>query len=213
VQLLILGALASLLGFLESRAVDAPLVAHVGAGVLFGVVWVSVAALVARRLRHSPRRTAAVAMAVALASAMLLAPGVILHLMYHAPASYLAVQQSDAGSGTVAYYAILNPLTEWLLVPLALHLAWPDRATRVPALLAAGLYYAERVTTYLYFAPAILAWPGRPVTPRLLDEVAVWLHLDVARMVVNGVAILLFTTVALRTVSERSPLPAAPVPA
>ena len=210
---LIVVAAAALLGFLEFRVVDAPLLVQVAFGLALGGLWTGLGVLVTRRLRRSPRRAAGTAMAAAIANAMLLAPGIILHLMYSTPTRYLAVQQSPAGASTVAYYAILNPLTEWVLVPLALWLAWPDRRTRTPILVAAALYYLERAATYLYFAPAILAWPHRQTTPTLLEQVTVWLHLDVARMVVNGVAIALFAVSALRNMAVTDRAPTMPTPA
>lgn len=188
---------AGVLAFLEARVVDAPVFVHLAIAAAVALVWAGLAALVAARLRRTPTRAAAVAGAVAIAAAMLLAPGVVLHLMFATPAGYLAVQQSTAGSGTVGFYATLNPLTEWVLVPLVLFLAWPQPAARRPALVAAVLFYLERAVTYLYFAPALLAWPRTPTTPALLAEVDVWLRLDWTRVAVDALVVLLCARAAL----------------
>jgi hypothetical protein len=197
VRHLLIALPAGVLAFLEARVVDAPLVVLLAIAVAVAVVWTGLATLVAARLRPTPTRAAAAAGTAVVAATMLLAPGVVLHLMFGAPADYLAVQQSPAGLGTVGYYATLNPLMEWVLVPLALYLAWPDRAARRPALAAATLFYLERAATYLYFAPAILAWPGTPTTPALLAEVDLWLRLDWTRVAVDALAVALFARAAL----------------
>jgi hypothetical protein len=188
---------AGVLAFLEARVVDAPVAVHLAIAAAVALLWAGLATLLTARLRRTPARAAAAAGAVVVAAAMLLAPGVVLHLMFGAPADYLAVQQSPATTGTVGYYATLNPLTEWVLIPLALHLAWPTPAARRPALLAAAVFYLERVSTYLYFAPAILSWPHTPTSPALVGEVAVWLQLDWARVAVDALAVVLFARAAL----------------
>jgi hypothetical protein len=66
-------------------------------------------------------------------------------------------------------------------------------------LVIAALYYLERVATYLYFAPAILSWPNARTTPALLDEVALWLQLDWARIFVDAVTMALFALAAIKT--------------
>jgi hypothetical protein len=209
VRHLSIAALAGVLAFLEARAVAAPLVVHLAVAVAVAGVWTALATLVAARLRRTPARTATVAGAVAIAAAMLMAPGVVLHLMFGDPGTYLAVQQSPAVTGTVGYYATLNPLTEWVLLPLALLLCWSNPHSRRPALIAAGLFYAERVATYLYFAPAILSWPGTPTTPALVDQVGLWLQLDWLRVAVDAAVVVLFGRAALAAAAETSGQPGA----
>jgi hypothetical protein len=203
----VIAALASMLGFLEARVIDAPWPVEVGVGLLVGLVWTVLAALVARAVRPGPRRAATVAITAIVASAMLLAPGIILHLMYGAPADYLAVQQSRAASATVAYYATLNPLSEWVLIPLAVYLAWPEPARRRPIVIAATIYYLERLTTYLYFAPHILGWSHEPATPALIDSVGTWLTLDWARIAVNAVCIVLLARGVIAGTAHRRHVP------
>jgi hypothetical protein len=212
VRFLLIALPAGVLAFLEARVVDAPVAVHLAIAAVTALIWAALATLVATRLRHTPMRAASAAGAVVVAAAMLLAPGVVLHLMFGAPADYLAVQQSPATTGTVGYYATLNPLTEWVLVPLALHLTWFRPAARRPALIAAVLFYLERVATYLYFAPTILGWPGTPTTPELVDQVAVWLQLDWVRVAVDAVAVVLFARAALVSAAGAPTRTALPAP-
>jgi hypothetical protein len=99
---LVIAALAALLAFLEARAFEAPLAVEILVAAAWALLWTGAATLVTRRLRPTIARAAVAAVAVALAGAMLLAPGLILHLMFGAPADYLALQQSRSGASTVA---------------------------------------------------------------------------------------------------------------
>ena len=208
---LLIATPAGVLAFLQARAIPASVLVHLAVAAAVALLWYGLATAVAARLRRTPTRAAATAGFAAIAAAMLMAPGIVLHLMFSAPAAYLEVQQSSAGTGTVGYYATLNPLTEWVLAPLALLLCWPDPATRRPAVAAAVLFYLERAATYLYFAPAILSWPGASTSPALIDQVGLWMQLDWLRIAVNALTIVLFGRAALAAAAEASSAPPRPV--
>ncbi|WP_279580396.1 hypothetical protein [Fodinicola feengrottensis] len=127
---------------------------------------------------------------------MLLTPGILLELMmFPNPDAYLSMIQT-AGNGTVGFYATFNPLTEWILVPLALFFNWRSPVRRKIAIVAAVLYYLERVATYLYFAPAVLRWQGSQKSAELVQQqVGGWLSIDWMRMAVDGLTIVLFVAI------------------
>jgi hypothetical protein len=208
-KLVVIAVLASILGFLEARFTNAPLLLAIGIGVAGGVVWTAAAFGVSRWIRRYRGLTAAngSAVAVALCATMLLTPGLLLEtMMFPTADAYLTMIQSGAGRGTVAFYAIFNPLTEWVLVPLALYFNWPFVTRRRLALVAAAIYYLERVSTYLYFAVQILHWQSTPKTPELVAAVGVWLSIDWTRIAVDGLMILAFA--ALIFLPPRRPTPA-----
>ncbi|WP_163512908.1 hypothetical protein [Fodinicola acaciae] len=207
-KLVVIAIVASILGFLEARFTNLPVLAAIGIGVAGGVVWTALAFGVSRWIRRHRTLDAAngSALAVALVATMLLTPGLLLEtMMFPTADAYLTMIQSGAGSGTVAFYATFNPLTEWILVPLALYFNWPHTGRRRVAIAAATVYYLERASTYLYFAVQILHWQHTPKTPDLLAAVDLWLSVDWTRMAVDGLMILAF--VALTFLRPRHPTP------
>jgi hypothetical protein len=98
-------------------------------------------------------------------------------------------------------------LTEWVLVPLALFFNWREGGRRMLAFAAAALYYAERLATYLYFGPLIFSWQQGLVqrSPKVLEQVALWLTLDWIREAANVATILLFVLVTFRPAPGRQP--------
>jgi hypothetical protein len=194
---LVIAGLAAIFGFLEAQVFIATLPSLL-IGAAWGLVWTAVAGLVAAifgRLRDYPLHWPdASALLVAFVTTIMLGAGLILHLMVGSPEAYLALQQSGT-DGDLYFYATLNPLTEWVLVPLALFLNWKDPRRRNLVVTAAAIYYAERIATYFYFGPVIASWPNAQPSAELLDEVSLWLTLDWVRIVVGIPMILLFVLV------------------
>lgn len=105
----------------EANALGEPPGVVVLTGLVVGIVWTAIAALVAKRIgraRELVRSPDVVALAMAFANAFLLAGGLVLHLLFDSPDAYLDMAQGDLASGTVGYNATLNLLNEWVLVPL-----------------------------------------------------------------------------------------------
>ncbi|MFD0900407.1 hypothetical protein [Actinomadura sediminis] len=206
--LLTVAALASLLGIGNMTAAadggrsELPVILGAGAG--WGLLWTVVAAAVAPRLRRSAATRRAwydVPVLLALtAMTMQAGAGLVQHLMFGSAEPYLALQQSEAAEGSLIFFLVLNPLTEWVFMPLALYLNWRSAGRRRFLLAAAAAYYAERAVTYLYFAPTVVGWKDEPVTTRLLDEVSFWLAADWLRLaVIAGI----ITALALAVVRRR----------
>jgi hypothetical protein len=171
---LLIAALAAIFGFLEAQVFIAT-VPSILIGAAWGLVWSALAGLVAAifsRVRDNPVHSPnASALLVAFSTVMMLAAGLILHLMVGSPEAYLALQQSG-GEGDLYFYATLNSLTEWVLVPLALFFNWKDPRRRKLIVTAALIYYAERIATYLYFGPVIASWPNAKPSAEVLEEVS-----------------------------------------
>lgn len=100
----------------------------------------------------------------------------------------------------------INPLLEWLLIPVTLTLAWHHAKRRRLLLIGATVYYAQRLTTYLYFAPTVRGWTttGDAVP---LSHVGLWPNLDLARMTLD-LAVIVILAPRQPPVARRSDEPA-----
>ncbi|MBT2233338.1 hypothetical protein [Nonomuraea sp. NEAU-A123] len=197
--LLVIAPLAAALGALGGLAASSSVFALAGAA--GGLVWTALAALLAGPLlRLRDRSTvlpAAVALAAAFITTLTLGAGLVQHLMYPTPEAYLALMRSPASGGATGLYMMINPLLEWLLIPAALTLAWRRSRQRRLLLIGATVYYLQRLTTYLYFAPTVLGWTTTSdAVP--LPQVGLWLNLDLARMTLDLAVIVILATTALR---------------
>jgi hypothetical protein len=133
--------------------------------------------------------------------------GLLLDLTFPTAASYLAMNQTPAGPNHSLAYGLVNTPREWLLVPLALLLNWHLPRRRRLLLAMVAVLYVERVITYLYFAPTVLSWqettPAQ-TTPALLEEVARWMRLDLAREPVDWLLLAVLTVVVVAYPRTRS---------
>ena len=83
------------------------------------------------------------------------------------------------------FYALHGPF-EWLLMPLALMVNWLHPTRRRLLIVAAVIFYLGRVASALYFAPAALYWGRHPAEAAAhLDQVALWIGLDLIRVIVQ----------------------------
>ncbi|GAA3203945.1 hypothetical protein [Nonomuraea helvata] len=202
---LTIAPLAAALGALGGLAASSPV--YVAAGAAGGLVWTALAALLAvpllrLRARH-PMFPSAVTLAAAFVAALTLGAGLVQHVMYPTPEAYLQLMRSNAAGGATGLYMAINPLLEWVLLPAALALAWHSKQRRL-LLIAATVYYLQRLTTYVYFAPTVLSWTtGGDTVP--LSQVGLWLNLDLARMTLDLTVIAILAAAAL---SRRTHTPA-----
>ncbi|MFF5208289.1 hypothetical protein [Streptosporangium sp. NPDC000396] len=179
--MLLAAPLAVTLGALGGLAAgSAPIV---GIGAATGLLWAGLAALLARpllRLRDT-RAADLPALTAMLVVTLTFGAGLAQHVMYPTPEAYLGLMQSPASGGATGLYMVLNPLVEWLLMPAAMALAWHRPRQRRLLLAAATVYYLQRLTTYLYFAPTVLGWTQGATLP----GVGLWITLDMARMALD----------------------------
>ena len=184
--------LSTAFGYVSGSAIDQQLVM---AG--FGLLWGVVAMLAAPRLARRGARSAGQANApvyVMLPLACIVLGGSILgHLAGPTPTAFLQlVQQPGYG---LFFYAV-HVLFEWLLMPWALIVNWPHPTRRRLLIVAAVIFYLGRVASALYFAPTAIDWGRRPAEASAhLDQVALWIRLDLIRLIlqdtVNAALVLL----------------------
>jgi hypothetical protein len=198
---LLVGILAMVLNALSFRTLDVPIAVGVASGLAWTLLAIPVALFVNRRrepLGHWPDTIALLAAANA---AIVIGFGLLLDLTFPDAASYLAMNQTQAGPNHSFAYGLVNTPREWLLVPLAVLLNWHLPKRRRLLVVAVAVLYLERVVTYLYFAPTVLGWQDTTpaqTSPALLEEVSSWMRLDLARSPVDWLllAVLMFVVIA-----------------
>jgi hypothetical protein len=94
----------------------------------------------------------------------------------------------------------LNSLMEWLLIPVALFLNWHVPKRRRLIVIAAVVYYAMRVWTYIYFVPNIFEFgalpPEGPFSAELVERFRIWVNLSWFRLAIDVLTNLLFLLAA-----------------
>jgi hypothetical protein len=153
----------------------------------FGLLWGVVAMLVAPRLARRGARSAGLAntpVYVMVPLACIVLGGAILgHLAGPTPTAFLQLLQQP-GFG-LFFYAIHGPF-EWLLMPWALMVNWPYPTRRRLLIVAAVIFYLGRATSALYFAPNAIYWGRHPAEAAAhLDQVALWIRLDLIRLILQ----------------------------
>ncbi|MFV2173098.1 hypothetical protein ACFHW2_24555 [Actinomadura sp. LOL_016] len=192
--LLIVGLLAAAWGGFSTLGMpDVPPAAGVPLGMAAGLLWTGVAALVARpllrrRARAASRAPEVAALLAALGAELLFGPGLYTHLTYLTGESYLGLMMSEDPGAAYVYFMVLNPLMEWLIIPVAVLLNWSEIRRRTLVVVGASVYFAVRAWTYLYFAPTALSWQnhaGETPTQAQIDQAQTWLNLDWPRMALD----------------------------
>jgi hypothetical protein len=159
-----------------------------------GFLWGVLAFLLARRLNGSSRRAMFANISLYTATfAITGLTGVGLQIMpimdvsiTHAPQFFADLVRPPIGDAEALPYYLLNTPLEWLLIPAALLLnaRIPQRRTLI--MIAATMFFALRVWSYLYFIPDILDWnqgtTGQPLSADQLDQAAFWVDLSWIRL-------------------------------
>jgi len=135
----------------------------------------------------------------------LLAGGALLEMLLLSaglgtPSTTFTMIHPPFGGSFNLFIITLNSLMEWLLIPAALFLNWriPERRTLI--VIAAGLYYAMRVWTYIYFVPNIFEFgalsPDGPFSAEVVERFRIWVNLSWLRFGVDILTNLLFLLAA-----------------
>jgi hypothetical protein len=181
----------SLVGF-TAGTLGGPFAAMIfgAVGFLYGLL----AFAVARRLTRSSRRAMFANVSLYAATfAITCLTGVGLQIMpimdvsiTHAPQFFADLVRSPIGDAEALPYYLLNTPLEWLLIPAALLLNARIPKRRTLVLIAAMMFFALRVWSYLYFVPDILDWnqgtTGQPLSADQLDQAALWVDLSWIRL-------------------------------
>lgn len=153
----------------------------------FGLLWGCVVMLLAPRLAHRGARSTGWANApvhVMLPLAFIVLGGSIIgHLVGPTPTTFLHLLDQP---GYPTFFATLHVPFEWLLMPWALIVNWHHPARRRLLIAAAAIFYLGRSASALYFAPMALHWVEHPDSAAdHLGEVALWIRLDLVRLVLQ----------------------------
>lgn len=180
-----------------------------GFGLLWGLVAMLVAPRLARRGARSPGQ-ANIPVHVMLPMACIVLGGSIIgHLAGPTPTTFLQLLEQP-GYG-LFFYAFHGPF-EWLLMPWALMVNWHHPTRRRLLVAAAVIFYLGRVASALYFAPNAIYWGSHPADAAAhLDQLALWIRLDLIRVVVQDTATA--TLLLLAALHHRFHLAASPRPA
>jgi len=201
----------SLVGF-TAGTLGGPVAAMIFGAV--GFLWGLLAVVVARRATRSSRRTifANVSLYAATFAITCLA-GVGLQIMpimdvsiTHAPQFFADLVRPPIGDAEALPYYLLNTPLEWLLIPAALLLNARIPKRRTLIMIAATIFFALRVWSYLYFVPDILDWnqgtTGQPLSADQLDQAALWVDLSWIRLGADAAIALLLLRAAFIPVAS-----------
>jgi hypothetical protein len=175
-------------------------------GLAWGLALGAIATRLSRRESWRPRLANGALLAASLVAGILFGFGLLdlsLHsrLLAAAPQDIGILIHSPLGDVFVVGLIALNTSLEWLLLPVLVLLNWqvPNRRTLV--VVAAGLYYAMRVWSYLYFVPRIFDWGelpvGQPFSAEQLDQIRTWVALSWVRGAVDGLMVVLLLVAML----------------
>jgi hypothetical protein len=195
----VIGALgATALGSVTAALLGA--VSGLGWGLLLGFI----ATRLARRESSRPGLANVSVFLATLCSGML-AGGALLEMMLlsaglgTSSTTFTMIHPPFGGSFNL-FIITLNSLMEWLLIPVALFLNWHVPKRRKLIVMAAVVYYAMRVWTYIYFVPNIFEFgalpPEGPFSAELVERFRIWVNLSWFRLVIDVLTNLLFLLAA-----------------
>jgi hypothetical protein len=183
-----------------------------------GFAWGVLAVMIAARLIRSPRRATFGNVALYVATfATACLTGVGLHGMPimavsvdRAPQFFAGLVRPPVANAEALPFYLLNTPLEWLLIPAALLLnAWIPKRQKL-ILVAAVMFVALRVWSYVYFIPQILDWnegqARQPLTAAQLEQASLWVDLSWIRLAMDtAIALLLLGAAFVPAVVARSP--------
>lgn len=178
--------LSTAFGYVGGYTIDQRL-AMAGFGLLWGVAAMLVAPRLARRGARSVGQANAPVYGMVPMACIVLGGAILGHLAGPTPTAFLQLLQQP-GYG-LFFYALHGPF-EWVLMPWALIVNWPYPTRRRLLIVAAVIFYLGRVASALYFAPSALDWGLHPAEAAAhLDQVALWIRLDLIRLILQDTVI------------------------
>jgi hypothetical protein len=177
-----------------------------------GLAWAIGLGLIARLIRRGEKLRFGLATASLLAAGALLfftqGAGTLEYMLMGKAMSSMPEWLTTITSGPLAdqdilFFVIFNTLLEAVVVPLLIFLNWHHPERRRLVLVGALLFYAIRIWTYFYFAPAYFNYDDVRSTQELVDTLRTRMLLDVGRMALNFTQAALFLWAAVRPPSLR----------
>ena len=187
-----------------------------------GFAWGVLAVMIAKRLNRSPRRATfsnVALFAATFATACLTGVGlqsmpIMAVSVDRAPQFFADLVRPPVGDAEALPFYLLNTPLEWLLIPAAVLLnAWIPKRQKL-IFIAAVIFVALRVWSYVYFIPQILDWSngqaGQPLTATQLEQASLWVDLSWIRLAMDAaIALLLLSAAFVPAVAARSHEPSA----
>jgi hypothetical protein len=203
---LVVGPALSVVGGLGFSALGGFGVALIAGGV--GLGWALLLGFIATRLaRRESRRPALANVSVFFATlgSGLMAGGALLEMTLlsaglSTPSTTFTMIHPPFGGSFNLFIITLNSLMEWLLIPAALFLNWHIPRRRTLIVIAAVVYYAMRVWSYIYFVPNIFEFgalpPDGPFSAEVVERFRIWVNLSWLRFGVDLSTNVLFVLAA-----------------
>src|SRR5829696_2662127 len=164
-----------------------------------GLVWGLLLRFIAMRLARSESRRPGLANAsvflAALCSGMLAGGALLVQMLLTAglgaPSTSFTIIHSPFGGSFTLFIITLNSLMEWLLIPAALFLNWHIPKRRTFIVIAAAVFYAMRLWSYIYFVPNIFEFgalpPDGPFSAEVVERFRMWVNLSWLRFAIQDV--------------------------
>lgn len=213
--LLLIPAASTGFGAVSGVAIDSS-VPLAGFGLVWGVVAMLLAPRLAARGQRSPRWAQAPLYVACAIAFMSLGAAILGDLLTPDAQSAFEVMRIPAYG---FYFMTVHLTFEWLLLPAALMLNWHDRGRRTLLLVAMVAFYALRMVSAVYFAPAAMAWGQLPadtvVTGQLLADIEAWTALNWVRRIVQEflvTALLVVVTLRPRAHDTQPSMSRSPAP-
>jgi hypothetical protein len=203
---LVVGPALSVVGGLGFSALGGFGAALIAGGV--GLGWALLLGFIATRLsRRESRRPALANVSVFFATlgSGLMAGGALLEMTLLSaglgtPSTTFTMIHPPFGGSFNLFIITLNSLMEWLLIPAALFLNWHIPRRRTLIVIAAVVYYAMRVWSYIYFVPNIFEFgalpPDGPFSAEVVERFRIWVNLSWLRFGVDLSTNVLFVLAA-----------------
>jgi hypothetical protein len=203
---LVVGPALSVVGGLGFSALGGFGAALIAGGV--GLGWALLLGFIATRLsRRESRRPALANVSVFFATlgSGLMAGGALLEMTLlsaglSTPSTTFTMIHPPFGGSFNLFIITLNSLMEWLLIPAALFLNWHIPRRRTLIVIAAVVYYAMRVWSYIYFVPNIFEFgalpPDGPFSAEVVERFRIWVNLSWLRFGVDLSTNVLFVLAA-----------------
>jgi hypothetical protein len=162
-----------------------------------GIGWGLFLGFIAMRLSRKESRRPALANAsvfLATLASGLMAGGALLQQMLLSaglgtPSTTFTMIHPPFGGSFSLFIITMNSLMEWLLIPVALFLNWHIPKRRTLIVIAAAMFYAMRVWSYIYFVPNIFEFgalpPDGPFSAEIVERFRMWVNLSWLRFAIQ----------------------------
>jgi hypothetical protein len=182
-------------------------------GGLVGAVWSGILMQVVRFIDRTKRFRSALATGSLIAAGALLVFTLGMGTLEYAlmavafddnPEWVVGLTHGVIAQQDILVFIIFNSLLEAVVVPVAVLLNWREPARRSLVIAGASIFYAVRIWTYIYFAPAFFGYNAIASTAELFEILRLRMTLDYGRALLEVAEAILFFWAAVRPASQTS---------